>query len=300
MSNHEKSLDGPNNDPRNAVTVEDQAAFSQNQWTSMRGDRDHIGAGAVGGGGKIFDRQEDFDPEKGGFSHIGRGFTEGEKRRIITSAVRGAESVEDLAQVKHLERFLDHRKDPEDKGFIDCFGDIYKRMQAEKAKDVDFAGEIGGSIGFGATADGDRIGRKIGDGAQDGFHDAHDFDDAVREGFRHVYDIGAAVREGFRDALDIGAAAREGFRDALDIGDGAREGFRDAHDVGDAAREGFSDAHDVGDAARGGFHDAHDIGAGIAGQELKGRDDGTFLPPADNGDSLIGIVPANNPYYSGR
>lgn len=223
MSNHDKSLEGPKSDPGNFGTVEDQVALSQNQWTSMRGDLRSIGSGASAAAGRIFDRDEEhgFDPEKtsGGFSNIGKGLTEAEKRKIITSAVRGAETAEELADVKDLERVLDHRKDPEDRGYIDCFGDIYKRMQEEKEAGNghrEFHGKMGGgAIGFELSSDGEgSIGRKVADGA---------------------------------------------------------------HEV-------------IGSAA--------DIGAGIAGHELPGRDDGIFLPPVDNGDKHIGIVPASNPFYS--
>ena len=222
MSNHEKSLEGPKNDPSNFGTVEDPVALSQDQWTSMRGGRLTIGGGASGAAGRIFDRDEDhgFDAEKakGGFSEIGRGFSEAEKRKIITSAVRGAETAEELADVKKLERVLDHRKDAEDRGYIDCFGDIYKRMQEEKSagRGYDEIGKAGGSIGFGLTDGGGSIGRKVADGAFE------------------------AMR------------------------------------------------------------DVHEIGAGIKGHDLPGRDDGIFLPPVDSGDKPIGIVPANNPFYSNK
>lgn len=197
MSNHEKSLEGPKDDHRNIATVEDREALSQNQWTSMRdgrtiggsasgddktvggaasGDASAISGSARGAISRVFDLEKDlnFDPEKsGGFKHIVSGLSEREKERIITSAVRGAETARDLADVKHLEQVLDHRKGLEDRPYIDCgFGNIYKNMKAEEAAGRgygEFGGaKSGGAIGFKLSGDGGgSIARKVADAALD-------------------------------------------------------------------------------------------------------------------------------------
>lgn len=214
MNKEENSLENAINHHRSPGSVEDQITLSQKQWTSMQGGARNIGCGASGSAD----------------------FMEAEKRKIITSAVRGADSIQDLLDAKRLERSLD-RESPEERGYIDCFGDVYKRLQGEKDADLAlgrFHGEIGGAIGH-ELRDGDgSIGRQLADGA--------------------------GVR-GFAD----GANAR-------DLADGAGASVRDLAD----------------------------IAGGIAGHEIRVPDGGFYLPPADYGDKPTGIVPANNPYYSGE
>lgn len=170
MSKQENSLDGAINDPRKAATAEEHVVtLSQDQWTAMRGDAKGIGGGAVGSAAKTIDLEEKhlvIDALKhSGLDRIGRDLTEAEKEKVITSAVRGAESVRDLIDIKHVERALD---DEQDRGYIDCFPNFHDLGKGARANDRYTTAIGGGAIGRNSSDLSDGIaGREIptGDGA---------------------------------------------------------------------------------------------------------------------------------------
>ncbi|CAN5296116.1 hypothetical protein BH10CYA1_BH10CYA1_28840 [soil metagenome] len=172
MSKQDHSLDGTINDPlKAATTAEDRAAFSADQWSAMRGDAKGIGASAVGSAAPGSDLEQKHlvvdALKRTGFGNIDRDLTEAEKERVLTSAIRGADNVKDLIDIKRLERTLD----AEHSGYIDCFPNFHDLGKGVNDNDRDFDGKSGGATGHlsegsGRVADG-IVGDKIptGDGA---------------------------------------------------------------------------------------------------------------------------------------
>lgn len=149
MSKQEHSLDGAVNDSRRSGPADDQVALSQDQWTAMRGDANYPSS-ALGSAAKSIDGEQarlGMDAVKhSGLGRLDRELTEDEKQRVITSAVRGAESLEDLIDIKRLERNLD----AEHKGYIDCFPNFHERYHDDDRPDFNVkSGEIGRNISGG-------------------------------------------------------------------------------------------------------------------------------------------------------
>ena len=159
MSNKDHSLEQAINDPRKAVSADDQVALSSDQWTAMRGDAKRIGGSAIGAAMKAIDG-EDGHLVIDALKHSGLGrisdreLTEDEKQSVITSAVRGAESVKDLIDIKRLERTLD----AEHRGYIDCFPNFHDRVKDEDRPDFSGkSGKVGGELSIGSGIAGHEI-----------------------------------------------------------------------------------------------------------------------------------------------